>query len=64
MPKIRGIGERIESYLDVPNPTPVDRISASHVKQLIVVRFFFLKMFIIVLTCPEVRLNEFSILVF
>lgn len=36
MPKIRGIGERIESYLDVPNPTPVDRISASHVKQLIV----------------------------
>ena len=37
MPKVRAIGERIEGYLDGPALTNVDRISASHVKQLIVV---------------------------
>jgi transcription initiation factor TFIID subunit 6 len=38
IPKIRAIGERIEPYLDGPGLGNADRIAATHIKQLIVVR--------------------------
>jgi len=38
IPKIRAIGERIEPYLDGPGLGNADRIAATHIKQLIIVR--------------------------
>jgi len=38
VPKIRAIGERIEPYLDGPGLGNADRIAATHIKQLIIVR--------------------------
>jgi len=38
IPKIRAIGERIELYLDGTGQANADRIAASHIKQLTIVR--------------------------
>ena len=41
IPKIRAIGERIELYLDGTGQANADRIAASHIKQLTIVRLSF-----------------------
>lgn len=40
VPKVRAIGERIEPFLDGAGQN-ADRIAASHIKQLVIVRNFF-----------------------